>query len=498
MSIKGLGLSLNPFNHFIFILRDKTNNKAGENVTLYQAFTQRIIEKMYWKPGEPLIVAVSGGVDSIVLFDLLSHLPEKIKPKLIIAHVNHHLRSESLEEEAFIRRIADQAHTPVYVHQWPKETHPNKGIEKAARDVRYNFFAEIAEKEKSRYILTAHHKDDQVETVLMKGVRGGALEELKGIPEMRKLRETFVLRPLLPFSKESLINHAKKQNLTWKEDESNHSLEFTRNRFRNKILPLLREENPAIENHILSFSEEIADLLDLLAPLIKEKREETIELTDEEIRIKLPDFMLLDKPMRKRVLNDAFLKWKFSESYIIKQTHLDLIIDWLEKSLPHSTFDLPDHLIAERVYDDCVIKKKQNKDCPLSSLEDEEIVINKLDKWFFLNENEKIGLFTPPVYQKERTGDAQVIFLNKDDLSFPLIARHRQDGDRLTIKGLNGSKKVKDIFIDQKILMSERNRAWLIQDQTDKIIWMINYKESALSLDPLTDTISYILMYQKL
>ncbi|GAA0368554.1 tRNA lysidine(34) synthetase TilS [Alkalibacterium iburiense] len=466
-------------------------------MTLYEAFKDHVKERLYWKPRDPVIVAVSGGVDSIVLFDLLTHLPQEYKPKLVIAHINHHLRGESDEEEAFIRHLANQSQTPLHVYQWHQDNHPDTGIEKAARDVRYQFFSEVAEKENSSHVLTAHHQDDQVETILMRWARGGTLEELTGIPEMRKSGRTTVLRLLLPFSKKEIIRHAQENGLEWREDESNASLDYSRNRFRNKILPLLKEENQAIEKHILSFSNDIAAVLELLAPLIHKEREKTIDLTEEEIRIEIPDFMTLKRSMRKSVLNDAFLKWNDSESYIIKQTHLDLLIDWLEKGSPHSSFDLPNDLIAERVYNQCVIKQKQKKGNQPSPLVEKGIPIYSLNKWVSLNENEKIGLFSPSLYEQMRSETSQAVFLNKDAISFPLTARHRKDGDRLSLKGSNGSKKVKDIFIDQKVPMLERNRAWIIEDNSGKVIWVINYKESALSLDPLTDTISYVLVYEK-
>lgn len=466
-------------------------------MTLYQAFTNHVKEKTDWKPGDPVIVGVSGGVDSIVLYDLLQHLPQEYKPKLIMAHINHHSRAETKEEEAFVRNLAAQKDVPIYVYQWLEENHPTNGFEKAAREVRYNFFKEIAKKENSSYILTAHHQDDQVETILMRWVRGGALQELTGIPETRPFGSTTILRLLLPFSKHELIRHAEENGLEWREDESNASLDYSRNRFRNKILPLLKEENQAIEKHILSFSHDIDDVLELLAPVIRNEREKTIKLTEEELRIGLPDFMSLKKAMRKRVLNDAFLKWNDSKSYIIKQTHLDLLIDWLEKGSPHSSFDLPDNLIAERVYNQCVIKEKQKKGNLPSVSGEKEILIHSLDKWVVLNENEKIGLFSPSTYEQMNSDTSQAIFLSKEAISFPLTARHRKDGDRLSLKGTKGSKKVKDIFIDQKVPMSERNRAWIIQDNTGQVIWVVNYKESALSLDPLTDTISYVLVYEK-
>lgn len=466
-------------------------------MTLYEAFKDHVKERLYWKPGEPVIVAVSGGVDSIVLFDLLTHLPQEYKPKLVIAHINHHLRGESDEEEAFIRHLANQSQTPLHVYQWHQDNHPKTGIEKAARDVRYEFFSEVAEKENSSCVLTAHHQDDQVETILMRWVRGGALEELTGIPEMRKSGKTTILRLLLPFSKQEIIRHAEENGLEWREDESNATLDYSRNRFRNRILPLLKEENQAIDKHILSFSNDIGEMLELLAPIIRKEREKTIELTEEEIKIRIPDFMSLKRSMRKRVLKDAFLKWNASESYIIKQTHLDLLINWLENGAPHSSFDLPDDFMAERIYNQCVIKQKQKRENQPSALEEARIPIHSLNQWVILNDKEKIGLFSLSIYEQISSATSHAIFLNEDTISFPLVARHRKDGDRLSLKGTKGSKKVKDIFIDQKVPMSERNRAWIIQDNRGKVIWVVNYKESALSLDPLTDTISYVLVYEK-
>lgn len=467
-------------------------------MAVLSGFTNQISEADYWKAQETVIVGVSGGLDSIVLLDLLVDLPQEMKPAIHVAHVNHQLRPESDEEEAFVRKLCADYEVPCSVHTWNRSLQPDTGMEQAAREVRYAFFEKVAKKFNSSAILTAHHKDDQVETVLMRFVRGNSLDELTGIRQKRYSGGLTYIRPLLSFSKENLRDYALEKKLHWYEDETNQSDDYTRNRFRHTVLPLLREENAAVDEHIVSFAEEMSDVLSLLSPIIEEKLSQTMLLSEKEILIDRSAFLELDPILQKRVLEQAVKKWSANEAFLMKRIHSELLLKWLKTSSPNSSLDLPNNLVAVREYNTCRITYKKERCSDESKCrKDRQQFELSPDQWLRLPSNEVIGLLTREKYEsivdKEAAG---ILYLDLQADQLPLKIRHRKSGDRMTLKGMQGTRKIKDIFIDQKVLLKTRDKVWVVTDKTEEILWLIGHKESALSLDPITDTISYVLVYK--
>lgn len=465
---------------------------------LVSDLVKQVKKNKYWEEKEPVVLGVSGGLDSVVLLNILINLPHEVKPFIHVAHINHQLRNESDEEERFVRQLCKANNVPCSVHIWDKEQQPHTGIEKAAREVRYTFFETVATSCKSSKILTAHHRDDQIETVLMRFVRGNSLEELTGINHIRHEEKFSYIRPLLSFTKERLRNHAIEHMLTWHEDQTNQSYDYTRNRFRHKVLPLLREENEKVDDHIISFSEDIADMLSLLKPVLDEKIAQTMTLSKKEIKIDRRAFLELAPPVQKSVLNQAVKNWSENKAFSMKRIHAGLLVEWLDHSPPNSSLDLPNGLTAVREYNNCRLT------LDLADRADESLKKEKIEhellpnEWQQLSPNEKIGLLPLNRFNERKMNDKQsVLFLDLKPNQLPLLVRHRRKGDRMSIKGMKGTKKVKDIFIDQKLPLKSRDEAWVVSSQKEEILWLIGYKESALSLDPITDTISYVLMYEK-
>ncbi|GEK91615.1 tRNA lysidine(34) synthetase TilS [Alkalibacterium kapii] len=464
-------------------------------MSLSMAFYEQIKTGRYWKQEENIVVGVSGGVDSMVLFDLLYHLPEKVRPALHVAHVNHKLRPESDGDEQFVKEQMTERSVPVHVHTWDESDHPVSGIEQEARMIRYRFFEEVAEKVGSRFILTAHHRDDQVETVLMRLVRGNSLDELTGISLERKHHDQTLIRLLLPYNKESIEDYAKKRQLSWKEDESNRLALYTRNRYRNDIIPRLEQENAAVKRHIVEFSEDIKDLLKALDPLIEGEISRSFQISDSCMTVDLKSFSTEEKGFQKIVLSKAFKKWPHRSSYAIGQTHVKLLLDWFYSGGPNTQMDLPDDLVARKEYDSCIIEKHSDAIKNKSDVFFKERL--ELNQWKKISETERIGWFDHENFHEENDTSGHRLYLAIDDVKEPLLLRHRKKGDRMKVKGLNGSKKVKDIFIDQKVPIKKRDDAWVVTDENGEIIWLVGYKESPLSLNALTDTITYVLIYQK-
>lgn len=458
-------------------------------MTLADRFIHFVREKKYWSNDSKVILAVSGGVDSMVLAELMNRLPNELRPEISIAHVNHQLRNESFKEEKFLKKWTEKLNIPLYIYRWPKEEHPKTGIEEAARKVRYDFFKEILKKTHATHLVTAHHLNDQAETILMKLVRGGLLEQFTGIKESREWEGYTIVRPLLSFQKNELIDYAKTQKIPFKEDESNYSLEFSRNRYRNQILPLLKEENQKTEEHLVSFAEDLDDLLHLIQPMVTQTLKKYLFKEKDRWRIDFVPFLQEDSSMKKFVLKELLkeigLKWNTS----FKQAQIPLLLDWLNHSSPNSEWYLPNDVRLTKAYENVwieqVVKEKKGQD--------QELHIEK-DQWIVLPEGVEVGL-VPADSQKVEERDLFVL-LDSTDVSFPLTLRHRKEGDRIKLKGSGGTKKVKDIFIDQKVPAKERDNAWLVEDQGGNLLWIVGYKESMLSLDKITDKIIYMLLFK--
>ena len=218
-----------------------------------------------------ILVAVSGGADSVSLLDALMRLNErgKLSVKIFVAHLNHQLRGEeSDEDEAFMIRLAMQYNLKCFVEQAPiaELARAEKGnLEATARRVRYDFLARAAESCGARFVLTAHTQDDQAETILMRLLRGSGAEGLRGIHAVRRLSESVeLIRPMLSVTRAEVIEHCEHYNLKFRTDSSNYLPDFTRNRVRRELLPLLRSFNPRSDEALARMAELLADDQDVL------------------------------------------------------------------------------------------------------------------------------------------------------------------------------------------------------------------------------------------
>lgn len=200
---------------------------------------------------QPVLVAVSAGSDSMVLITLLQRLPQEERPQLAVAYVDHQLRAASQAETAYVEAYCQQHHLPLYQTQWAFTQHPKKGIEAAARDFRYAFFKRVMEANKIPTLITAHHADDQAETVVQKLIRGGRVNRLQGIQPCRPFGGRLqVIRPLLGMRKEELRAYALQHHVRFFDDETNREDTVQRNRIRHHVIPQLERENPAAVTHI--------------------------------------------------------------------------------------------------------------------------------------------------------------------------------------------------------------------------------------------------------
>jgi tRNA(Ile)-lysidine synthase len=231
--------------------------------------------------GKKLLLATSGGIDSIVLV----HLFQQLKFQIAIAHCNFNLRAkESNADENFVKQFAEENQIPFYTNSFQTEAYANENklsIQLAARKLRYDWFNEVLVKENYDYITTGHHLDDQVETFLINFTRGTGLEGLTGIPAQNDT----VIRPLLPFSREEIEIFAQENNIKWREDSSNSSNKYLRNKLRHDIVPILKELNPSFLNSFQNTLEHLKQSNDLLNEASNEVYQKVINSNNDVVEI---------------------------------------------------------------------------------------------------------------------------------------------------------------------------------------------------------------------
>lgn len=460
---------------------------------MFQDFNQILQNNNLLKADNRVLLAVSGGVDSIALFHLMRKIPEIKRPKLSIAHVNHQLRPEADTEEEFVKHLAEKYRIPFYSFLWDKADHPASGIEEAARKIRYSFFKQVMKQQNINVLMTAHHQDDQIETILMKLARGSTLSQLTGIQFSQSFSEGELVRPLLGFSKQELYTFAKEQRLEFIEDETNYELTYTRNRFRNQIIPLLKKENNQFNQHIIQFALDLNDLLEVSKNPIEKAFNQVVKKKQDIWELDIERFSGLTASYQRlaiKYLLDLLYK---GEENLYKANYIELIQDWIFNGDVNTQLDLQNDIVTKKEYNRVIFAKKNSV---MHLISKEEFVIESVNQWIQLSETEKIGLFVLDE-SVEDLNNENTLLIDENSLHLPLTIRHRQPGDRMRYVGLNGSKKIKDIFIDEKIPIKKRDEAWIVEDYSSDILWLVTYRKMSLFTVQETDKLTYVLKYKK-
>ena len=407
------------------------------------------------KENETLITATSGGPDSMVLLSLLIKLSQTKNITIICAHVNHNLRKESQEEALMVEKYANENNV---IFEKMEINHYEGNTENYARTQRYNFFEKLIKKYNASYLLTAHHGDDLTETILMRMVRGSSLKGYSGFQEITDKETYKIYRPLITKTKDELLNYVKTNNIPYAVDKTNFSEEYTRNRYRLNILPILKKENKSVHLKFLKFSETLKLYDDHINKEVSAKLNKTYQNNNLNLKLFENEDELIKRKILYQILNNLYYK----NISLITDNHVELILNIIESSRPNLKINLPSKVL--------VIKNYQN----LYFTQNTEI-----KSYSFTFEN-KVILPNDKILIKEETEDTSnyTIRLNSKELSLPLIVRTRQNGDKMEIKNLNGHKKIKDIFINEKISETARNSWPILTDQNNQIIWLPGLKKS--------------------
>lgn len=416
------------------------------------------------------LLAVSGGIDSVVLTDLVY----KSGFDFIIAHCNFQLRGdESERDEAFVRSLETKYGKPVLVKQFETEQYAaeNKlSIQEAARDLRYAWFEEIVNSQWSMvnrdaslihhspltiHLFTAHNANDNIETMLMHFFRGTGIHGLTGIPEQDKARK--LIRPLLFAKREEIMAYAKENNLPWMEDSSNASDKYTRNFFRLQLIPAIKEAYPNIENNLLHNLDRFREAELLYKQSIDLHKQKQIEQKGNEWHI--PVLKLKKAVPLNTVLWEIISKFGFTA---VQLNEIKKLFDADNGSYVNSTTH---RIIKNRGW--LII-------APLQTENAANILIEVNDKTISF-EN---GVLHFEIFQNagfKLSSSNGVATLNADEIKFPLLLRKWKQGDYFYPLGMQKKKKLSKFFIDQKLSKTEKEKVWVIESDK-KILWVIGYR----------------------
>ena len=421
-----------------------------------------------------ILLAVSTGVDSMVLL----HLLQRQGLTIGVAHVDHQLRTESKVEADFLRDYCRKQDIPFYLKIWKKPA--KKNVEAAARSLRYAFFKEIMEQENYDLVLTAHHGDDQLETLLMRLTRGGSFTGHSGIVRQQTFGNGILLRPLLSFSKESLYEYAEEKNLTYFEDATNISQDYFRNRIRQNIVPELKKENPQILAHAQQFHQQLLWADQLITEALKENLR-NIEY-DGQRWFFSADTLPTDTGALYYFLSIFFQQKALQTNLVVSQRQLFLLLDQIQRPVSQWVVDLGEGWQFSRRYQHFYLEKK-------IIVHQEKYFLGENER-FFLSDNETIAL-----RRSDTVADKGVYQVPLPlTVKLPLTIRRRQDGDRIRLTETL-TKRISRYFIDKKTPMDIRVQAWVVEDSAGEIVALLPFVNSYLSIATETDRIHYILDY---
>jgi tRNA(Ile)-lysidine synthetase-like protein len=457
---------------------------------MFQEFYRQGKQNNYWQPKQKILVAVSGGVDSMVLLELLQKAAEKDHLSLAVAHIDHQLRPVSEQEADYLKSYCHERHLTFYSQKWQARD-KQKNTEARARAFRYNFFSKIMVNENYTAVMTAHHQDDQAETILMKLTRGSALTNLAGIRDKQVFSKGHLIRPLLTFSKAELLDYAQKTKLTYFEDETNQSNDYVRNRLRHQVVPILKKENPQFLQHMSEFSTQVELAADLIHSVIEPKYTRWVQSNEVGWQCSLAELK-----QEKISVQTFFLMHLLQQALVpkgvpVKHYHMQQLLAMINQPTPQMTLDIGMGWQALKTYDQIYLQKKQLH-------EKQQSFVLHLNEPLFLSENEWLVLekVTEPFKLPESLQDWQTYSLPiASQLKQPFLVRHRLNGDKIALQP-NLTKKVSRLFIDNKVPNTQREQAWLIWSADKELIWIPNFANSYLSIPKETDKIHYRLLYK--
>jgi len=356
------------------------------------------------------------------------------------------------------------------------EDYGDDNFHNEARNIRYNFFENLVHKYDANYLMTAHHGDDLIETVLMRIVRGSNLNGYSGFKGIVDMDGYYIVRPLIYYTKAELEEYDKENNVKYYIDSSNAKDKYTRNRYRKYVLPFLKEEEKDVHLKFLKFSKSLEEA----SKFIDKARSRAINRVMDNNKIVIDKFIEEDSYIQKEVLYYLLSEFYQDDLILLGDRHIDLILSVIHSNRANCFINLPNEVLARKNYNEFELVRE------VDSISGYEI---EFDNIVTLPNNRTIEKI-------ESTDDNSnnICRLDSSEITLPLIVRTRKIGDKMAVKGLNGTKKVKDIFIDKKISLENRDSWPIVLDSTGKVVWIPGIKKSKFDKKK-TDNYDIILKY---
>ena len=405
-----------------------------------------------------IVIGNSGGPDSMALTDILINLRKKLNLKIIVAHVNHNVRLESKKEAEFLNDYCKKNN--IIFEYMIIDKYGDDNFHNEARNIRYNFFDEIVRKYSAKYLMTAHHGDDLIETILMRMVRGSSLKGYSGFSQIVDKGEYRLVRPLIYYSKKEIEDYDNDNNISFVIDKSNFKDKYTRNRYRSTVLPFLKKEEKNVIDKFLKFSNLLAEY-DMF---IEKQVDKTFNKVFLNNVLLIDKYKELDKIIQNRILSKIFEKYYSDDLILISDTHLNSINNLIYSRKQNGYINLPNNVLACKKYNELEIRQATT-DIYVYEIEINDYV--KLPNGHII---EKVG--------KSDSNDNNICRISNVDVSLPLQVRTRKIGDRIMLKNSKGSRKIKDVFIDCKVPLLDRDKWPIVVDSSGKIIWIPGIKKS--------------------
>lgn len=427
---------------------------------LLDTVRKTIEENALLENGDTVLCAVSGGADSICLLHVMQALKEEYNLSVCVANVNHLIRGEESDRDSnFVKSVCKAADVECFYREYDVVSIAKKqkiGEEECGRILRYEFFDEVSKSLGGAKIATAHNLNDNAETVLFRLVRGSSAQGLGGI----KYKRDNIIRPLLDVSRSEIEDYLKRSGITWCEDSTNKLPVYTRNKLRLSVIPLLNEVSRGAERRIVSAAKLVYEDDVFLTQLAEKIERECL----------FDGYLLADKltenppPLKRRIVASVLARWDTKE---ITGDKIEKFLSFLSKE-SGKQFDINAGYYAEKSYNKVYLRKRKEETTFTQLLDIDKSCSDK--DWVL-----SVKCTTFPI---KRHNNNTAIF-DADKLTLPLTVRYRQDGDKILPKGMQGSKKLSDIFSDEKIERHLRDTVPIVEKDED-ILFVCGLRQSSL------------------
>ncbi len=422
-------------------------------MSLLEKFKEYIKQQNLFQPKDKLLLAVSGGVDSVVLCELC----KQAGYDFTIAHCNFQLRGqESERDENFVRALGEKYAVEVLIKKFDTEKYAQENklsIQVAARELRYQWFEELVVAKSMQFILTAHHANDNIETLLMNFFKGTGINGLHGILP----KQGNIIRPLLFAKKEQLSEFALTNNLGFVEDSSNASDKYTRNYFRNQLIPDLQKVFPQVDNNLLNNIDRFREIEILYQQSVDLHAKKLLQQKGNEIHI--PVLKLLKTTPLHTIVYEVIKDYGFTAH----QT--DEVVALLKSETGKYIQSASHRILKNRNW--LII-------APNANTEAETILVEEKDKQVEYQQGKLNFELLPTTNQKPQTTNL-IAQLNASEIKFPLLLRKWKQGDYFYPLGMQKKKKISRFFIDQKLSLTQKEKTWVIE-MDKKIIWVVGMR----------------------